>query len=68
MAITVLPDVIPTLRSQPSYLVRLEVMSGRDPGPVADAAGAAARELTEEAPRNKPMRVMGRALFQAAAC
>ena len=59
MAVTVLPDVIPTLRSQPSYFVRLEIMSGSDPGPVVSAARAAARELTDKAPRNKPVRVIG---------
>jgi hypothetical protein len=59
MAVTVLPDVIPGLRSQPSYFVRLEIMSGRDADLVASATRAAARELTGAAPRNAPVSVIG---------
>jgi hypothetical protein len=61
MAVTVLPDVIPALRSQPGSFVRLEIMSGHDagPGPVADAARAAVRELSDKAPRNAPVMVTG---------
>lgn len=49
MVVTVLPEVIPVLRSQPGYFVRLEITGGRDAGMVVDAARAAGRELTDEA-------------------
>jgi hypothetical protein len=59
MAVTVRADVIPALRSQPGYFVRLEITSGHDVRPVIDAARAAAREVTDKAPRKAPVMVTG---------